>query len=137
MAVASPQPDIRAAPRSLPRSVTILGSTGSVGCNTLDLIEREPDYAALPLEKARAFTRMLDLPEAASPIVPIVLGGAERTLQASRLLEDEGFLVIAIRPPTVADGTARLRVTFSAAHEDEDIERLAAIIGTRILDEGG
>ena len=102
----------------------------------LDLIEREPDYAALPLEKARAFTRMLDLPEAASPIVPIVLGGAERTLQASRLLEDEGFLVIAIRPPTVADGTARLRVTFSAAHEDEDIERLAAIIGTRILDEG-
>lgn len=39
MAVASPQPDIRAAPRS----VTILGSTGSVGCNTLDLIEREPE----------------------------------------------------------------------------------------------
>ena len=47
MAVASPQPDIRAAPRSLPRSVTILGSTGSVGCNTLDLIEREPEAFAV------------------------------------------------------------------------------------------
>jgi 1-deoxy-D-xylulose-5-phosphate reductoisomerase len=43
MAVASPQPDVRAAPRS----VTILGSTGSVGCNTLDLIEREPEAFAV------------------------------------------------------------------------------------------
>ena len=43
MAVPSPQPDIRAAPRS----VTILGSTGSVGCNTLDLIEREPEAFAV------------------------------------------------------------------------------------------
>ncbi len=47
MAVALPQPDIRAAPRSLPRSVTILGSTGSVGCNTLDLIERQPEAFAV------------------------------------------------------------------------------------------
>ncbi len=43
MAVASPQPDVRAAPRS----ITILGSTGSVGCNTLDLIEREPEAFAV------------------------------------------------------------------------------------------
>ena len=54
---------------------------------------------------------------------------------SSRLLEDEGFLVVAIRPPTVPEGTARLRVTFTAAHDDEDIQRLAEIIRTRILDE--
>ncbi len=51
----------------------------------------------------------------ASPIVPVVIGEAEAALKASQLLEDEGFLVIAIRPPTVPAGTARLRFTFTAA----------------------
>ncbi len=127
---------IRTRCRTLIYSTALPPGVTAAAIAAIDLIEREPEYAALPLKKARAFTAALGLPEAASPIVPIVLGGAERTLQASRLLEDEGFLVIAIRPPTVPDGTARLRVTFSAAHEDEDIERLAAIIGTRILDQG-
>ena len=47
--------------------------------------------------------------------MPLVLGEAEAALAASRLLEDEGFLVIAIRPPTVPAGTARLRFTFTAS----------------------
>jgi 8-amino-7-oxononanoate synthase len=50
------------------------------------------------------------------------------------MLEDEGFLVIAIRPPTVPDGTARLRVTFTAAHDDDDIARLAECIKPLIID---
>ena len=54
------------------------------------------------------------LPEPASPIVPVVIGEAGTALAASRMLEDEGFLVVAIRPPTVPDGTARLRLTFTA-----------------------
>ena len=62
-----------------------------------------------------------------------MLGDADRTLAASRLLEQEGFLVIAIRPPTVPAGTARLRFTFSAAHTDADIERLAGIVRERIM----
>ncbi len=94
----------------------------------LDLIEGEPAYAALPLQKARAFTSRLALPEAASPIVPVVMGDAEAALAASRLLEAEGFLVIAIRPPTVPAGTARLRLTFTARHPDREIERLADIV---------
>ena len=68
------------------------------------------------------------------PLFDRGLGDSERTLLASRLLEDEGFLVVAIRPPTVPDGKARLRVTFTAAHKDEDIARLAEIIRTRILE---
>ena len=100
----------------------------------LDLIESDPEYAALPLKKAKAFTRLLGLAEAESPIVPIVIGEAGPTLRAAELLEDEGFLVVPIRPPTVPDGTARLRVTFTAAHDDADIARLADIIQTRILD---
>ena len=100
----------------------------------LDLIERDPGYAALPLAKARTFTRLLNLPEATSPIVPLVVGEAEAALKASQLLEAEGFLVIAIRPPTVPAGTARLRFTFSAGHPDAEIERLAAIVRQRIVE---
>ncbi|HEY4635036.1 MAG TPA: aminotransferase class I/II-fold pyridoxal phosphate-dependent enzyme, partial [Rhodospirillales bacterium] len=123
------------------RSRTFIYSTGlppasvAAAIAAIELIEREPDYAALPLVKACAFTRALGLPDAQSPIVPIVLGGETRTLNASRLLEEEGFLVIAIRPPTVPAGTARLRVTFTAAHDDADVRRLADVIRARILTE--
>jgi 8-amino-7-oxononanoate synthase len=99
----------------------------------LDLIERDPTYAALPLAKAKSFTRRVGLPEAASPIVPLIVGDAEAAIAASRLLEAEGFLVIAIRPPTVPPGTARLRFAFTAQHQDEEIERLAGIVRDRIL----
>jgi 8-amino-7-oxononanoate synthase len=94
----------------------------------LDLIERDPGYAALPLMKAKTFTRLTGLPEAQSPIVPLIVGEAEAALAASRLLEAEGFLVTAIRPPTVPAGTARLRFTFTAAHPEGEIERLAALV---------
>jgi len=60
-----------------------------------------------------------------SAIVPIVLGSNEAALTASRRLEEEGYLVPAIRFPTVPRGTARLRVSVSAAHEPGIVERLA------------
>ncbi|HEV3227051.1 MAG TPA: 8-amino-7-oxononanoate synthase [Acidimicrobiales bacterium] len=61
-----------------------------------------------------------------SPIVPIVIGDEQRALDAaSRLLDEHGLLVPAIRPPTVAPGTSRLRVALSAAHTEEEVDRLA------------
>ena len=57
-----------------------------------------------------------------------MLGAPEAALRASAILAEAGFLVTAIRPPTVAPGTARLRFAFSALHEDADIERLAATV---------
>jgi 8-amino-7-oxononanoate synthase len=99
----------------------------------LNLIERDPVYAARPVEKAKAFARDVGLPEPASPIVPIVLGEAEAALAAARMLEEHGFLVIAIRPPTVPRGTARLRVTFTAQHPDAEIARLAELVRTHVL----
>ena len=99
----------------------------------LDVIESEPDRAARPVAKAKAFTRRVGLPDAQSTIVPVIIGGVEEAMQAARLLEEEGFLVVAIRPPTVPAGTERLRLTFSAAHPDAEVERLADIIRTRIL----
>jgi len=121
------------------RARTVIYSTGlppavvAAAIAALDLIAREPAYAALPLGKAKAFARRARLPEPASPIVPIVLGEAEAALEAARLLEEQGFLVTAIRPPTVPKGSARLRLTFTAQHPDAEIERLADIVRSRIL----
>jgi 8-amino-7-oxononanoate synthase len=121
------------------RARTVIYSTGlppaivAAAIAALDVIEREPGYAALPLAKAKAFARRAGLPEPASPIVPVLLGEAEAALKASRLLEDHGFLVVAIRPPTVPAGTARLRLTFTAQHPDDEVERLAEVMRTRVL----
>jgi 8-amino-7-oxononanoate synthase len=99
----------------------------------LELIEREPAYAAQPVEKAKVFTGRAGLPEAQSPIVPVVVGDESSALAASRYLESEGFLVVAIRPPTVPPGTARLRLTFTAQHPDDEIGRLADIVRDKFL----
>jgi 8-amino-7-oxononanoate synthase len=99
----------------------------------LNLVEAEPGLAARPLTKARAFTEAAGLPVAESAIVPVVIGEASAAVEASRILEQEGFLVVAIRPPTVPVGTARLRLTFGATHPDHEIARLAGVVRTRIL----
>jgi 8-amino-7-oxononanoate synthase len=120
------------------RARTLIYSTGlppaivAAAIAALDLIARDPDYAARPLAKARAFTRRAGLPEAQSPIVPIIIGSAPAALAASRRLEAEGFLAVAIRPPTVPEGTARLRLAFTAAHPDAEIERLADLVRERV-----
>jgi len=94
----------------------------------LDVIAGAPALAARPLTLARTFTRALNLPEAQSPIVPIVIGAADRAVKASLELEESGFLVVAIRPPTVPKDTARLRIAFTAGHTDNDVQRLAEAI---------
>jgi 8-amino-7-oxononanoate synthase len=117
---------------------TLIYSTGlppasvAAALAALDIIENEPDHAAMPLKKALNFTSRAGLPDAVSPIVPIIIGESEKALAASQMLADEGYLVTAIRPPTVAQGTARLRITFTAAHPDENIEKLADIVRDRI-----
>ena len=94
----------------------------------LDVIEGDPDWAVTPVVRARQFTRLLNLPHAESPIVPVVIGEAAAALAASEQLLAQGFLVTAIRPPTVPAGTARLRVAFTALHPDSEVERLADAI---------
>ncbi|HVE20739.1 MAG TPA: aminotransferase class I/II-fold pyridoxal phosphate-dependent enzyme [Acidocella sp.] len=94
----------------------------------LDFIAANPGYAARPLALAGRFTAALGLPEATSPIVPLIVGGAAEALNISEQLQAAGFLVTAIRPPTVPEGTARLRFTFTAAHQEDDLDRLAATV---------
>jgi 8-amino-7-oxononanoate synthase len=94
----------------------------------LDLIGENRTLVNRPVALARAFTSALGLPQAMSPIVSLVQGSAARALEASAALRSAGFLVPAIRPPTVPVGTARLRVTFSAAHTESQVAALAAAV---------
>lgn len=121
------------------RARTLIYSTGlppacvAAAIAALDLIERDQDYAATPLRKAKMFTRRVGLAEAQSPIVPVIIGDEEATLAASRMLVEEGYFSAAIRPPSVPAGTARLRLTFTAKHSDQAIERLADIVRDKIM----
>ena len=65
-----------------------------------------------------------NLPDSASPIQPLIVGDPQATLALSRGLEERGCLCTAIRPPSVPEGTSRLRITLTAAHTDTDVDRL-------------
>jgi 8-amino-7-oxononanoate synthase len=120
------------------RARTFVYSTGlppaSVGAAiaALEIIEKDPELTGRPLAKARLFTSRLGLPEAQSPIVPIIVGTAEAALEAAGKLAADGFLVVPIRPPTVPAGTARLRFAFTAGHADDDILRLADCVSRTV-----
>jgi 8-amino-7-oxononanoate synthase len=66
----------------------------------------------------------LPLMESGTPIQPLLIGRNEAALRASKALLEAGLLVSAIRPPTVPNGTARLRITLTAGHTETQVERL-------------
>ena len=112
------------------RAQSLVFSTGlppgavAAATEALAIIRDDTARVARPLELARRFTGALGLPPAESAIVPIVVGANRKALAASATLREAGFLVAAIRPPTVPTGTARLRFTFSATHADADVDAL-------------
>ena len=59
-----------------------------------------------------------------SAIQPIIIGSNAHALQAAKQLDEAGYWILAIRPPTVPEGKARLRVTFSANHTIDDVKQL-------------
>jgi 8-amino-7-oxononanoate synthase len=77
-------------------------------------------------ERFRSGAEQLGLPlmESTSPIQPLLMGQSEQAVAVSNALYNQGFLVSAIRPPTVPVGAARLRVTFSALHEENQVDQL-------------
>ncbi|MGZ5030076.1 MAG: 8-amino-7-oxononanoate synthase [Methylobacter sp.] len=77
-------------------------------------------------ERFRAGAEQLGLQvmPSSSAIQPILIGDSQNTVDISNALLDVGFLVSAIRPPTVPQGSARLRVTFSALHQEQHVDRL-------------
>jgi 8-amino-7-oxononanoate synthase len=94
---------------------------------------REKLRALIARFRSGAMELGLPLADSMTAIQPIVLGDAARTVAASIALEGRGFLVTAIRPPTVPAGSARLRVTLSAAHEEQDVDRLLDALSLQAL----
>lgn len=89
---------------------------------------RADDAARRRLELVcRRFRALLDAASGpcTGPIFPVVLGTADRAKQAVEILGQHGFLAVAIRPPTVPEGTSRLRISLSADITDSDLTRLA------------
>ena len=70
----------------------------------------------------------LSLMDSQTPIQPIMMGDNETAMNISQALQEQGILVTAIRPPTVPAGTARLRVTLSAMHEEKEVDRLLSAL---------
>jgi 8-amino-7-oxononanoate synthase len=92
----------------------------------VDIVERDEAVRARLWRNIRRFAdglRSLGLPaETRSAIFPVILGEPERALEASRALRARGLLVKAIRPPTVPEGTSRLRFCLSAAHTEGQVD---------------
>lgn len=119
---------IRATARPFIYTTALPPATVAAATAGLRRIRRDPDLCARPLALARRLAHQLGLPAPESPIVPVVLGEDRAALDAQAALEVAGFGVQAIRPPTVPEGSARLRVTLRAPHTETDVDGLATAL---------
>ena len=94
----------------------------------IGVIALDEELRTRPWRLARLFTSLTGRPAAESHIVPLLMGTPEAALAAQARLEEHGFLAAAIRPPTVPEGTSRLRLSFPAAMAEADVERLAELL---------
>ena len=114
-------------------STSVPPPTGAAIEAAVGVLRDEPERQA----RVRALARHLRVelgrsrlatPPGDSPIVPVILGEERAALAAAARLLDAGLLVVAVRPPTVPRGGSRLRVTVSAGHSDEELERLIEVL---------
>lgn len=103
---------------SLPSPVAAAASAA------IKILADEPWRSQRVRHNAKKLAEGLGAPDPAGAIVPIVIGQADEALRLSAALRDAGILVVAIRPPSVTDGTSRLRATVMATHNEEHIDRL-------------
>ncbi|MBY6033498.1 8-amino-7-oxononanoate synthase [Marinobacter daepoensis] len=112
-------------------------------CSSLDVVERDGQrrsHLEGLIRKFRAGAQALgyELMPSRTPIQPIMIGDNWAALALSQSLEAQGVLVTAIRPPTVPEGEARLRVTLSAGHSERDVDLLLqALAKSRPILSGG
>jgi 8-amino-7-oxononanoate synthase len=89
---------------------------------------REKLYAAIKQFRDGASQLGLNLMDSMTPIQPVIIGDDKQALIIGKALEAEGILVGVIRPPTVPKNSARLRITFSAEHTEEHVDRLLSAL---------
>ncbi|WP_237059332.1 8-amino-7-oxononanoate synthase [Microbulbifer sediminum] len=107
----------------------------------LDIMQDDPDHRRRLHDRIGQFRRRavelgLPLMPSATAIQPVLLGEEEAVVRVAGRLQERGFLVGAIRPPTVPAGTARLRITLSAAHSENQIEDLLLVLTDALAEYG-
>ncbi len=116
--------------RSLIYSTALAPAAVMAALDALDTIANEPQRRAHVHQLAAMIRRRLSVPaagvESIVPIIPVLVGEDNTAVEKSRQLAEQGFFVPAIRPPTVPEGTARLRISLSAAHDSTIVEALLA-----------
>ncbi len=113
---------------------------GSIS-GALDVLEEDPAMGSELLENASLFRSRLneaglDTGNSASQIIPVIVGDSGKTIALSKRLKENGILAIAIRPPTVPRGTARIRFSVTLGHSKQILEKSADIITDCAAQEG-
>jgi 8-amino-7-oxononanoate synthase len=108
-------------------------AAAGAACAALDLLRRDPGLPAALLARAAGLRQGLaaqgwSVPAGRTPIVPVLVGGEAETLALAARLRELGHYAPAIRPPTVPEGSCRLRLTVTLAHRDADVRRLLTVM---------
>ncbi len=114
--------------RSLIYTTALPPSVLASAIKAIEIIQSRKALVKKPYENAKLFCKIVGLPVPESSIVSIILKSEKNAINASKLLEKNGYYVGAIRPPTVPINTSRLRFTFSAAHKKKDILNLSKLV---------
>jgi 8-amino-7-oxononanoate synthase len=101
---------------------------------SLNIIKSHPELRGRLKNNIHYFTSCceqvgIELTNSQTAIQPVIIGDTQTTVAVSEQLLDQGILVTAIRPPTVPEGTARLRITLSATHSHAHIDKLVTALG--------
>jgi len=109
-------------------STSLPAGVWAANLKAIEIISQDKKLGKKALENARYFCNLTGLENSQSTIVPIIIGKASRALAISQKLKQNGFLISAIRPPTVEAKKSRLRITFCAHHKKSDVKKLAELI---------
>ncbi len=116
-------------------STSIAAPTGAAALAALRLLRKNPDRFTGRLHRNTAYLKDkltaagIPLLPGDTSIIPLILGQEEKALAAAKAAKQAGLLLSAIRPPTVPKGTSRLRLTVTAAHTVEELDRAAEVMG--------
>lgn len=119
---------LKSSARSLIFTTALPPATLASASEALNIIRYEPQWRELLHQKVARFAAALDMPTPPAAIIPLMVGSAEAAMHAADIIEKAGFWVHPIRPPTVPDGTARLRVAITALHSDDHIDQLTHLL---------
>ena len=120
--------------RSFIYSTALPPSVCAASLAAIDVLDQEPERREALWKNRNRFVKGLkalgiSTGDSETPIVPVLIGDAEKTLTVSNKLLEYGIYAAAIRPPTVPDGAARIRTTVTAAHTENDIGSALEVFG--------